>query len=141
MKKKINLKKIAMLGMAGGILMSYQQADAAPHGDSGNRYIALAGESSNTSSDQALFSQLNPETQQIYQSLSPEGKALAQKLANQSCKGQNDCKGLNSCKTTTNTCAGLGGCKGTSKGPFTDKNTAVKVAAMNMAKKRSAMMG
>jgi hypothetical protein len=140
MKKKINLKTIAMLGMASGILASYQQADAASHGNSGNPYIALAGESSNTLTEQTLYSQLNPETQQLYNSLNPEGKALALKLVNQDCKGHNDCKGLNSCATESNTCAGHGGCKGTSKAPFTDKNVAVKVAAMNMAKKRSQMM-
>ncbi len=134
-----NLKKIAILGMAGGMLMSYQQADAATNGIQGIQFVAMESESSNTLTEDALVSKLNAEGKQLYQSLSPEGKALAQKLANQSCKGQNDCKGQNSCKSETNTCAGLGGCKGTSKGPFKDKNDAVKAAAANMAKKRADM--
>jgi hypothetical protein len=84
-----------------------------------------------------LLSQLNDQARSTYQSLDAQGKALALKLANQTCKGQNDCKGLNSCKTDDNSCAGKGSCAGKSKGPFQDKNLAVKVAAMKMADKRS----
>ncbi len=87
-------------------------------------------------SESELVSKLNSEGKATFQSLDPAGKALALKLANQTCKGQNDCKGLNSCKTANNSCAGNGSCKGTSKGPFTDKNTAVKVAAKKMSDKR-----
>ena len=78
-----------------------------------------------------LKAKLNADTKKVYESLSPEGKKLALKLANQGCKGQNECKGQNACKSESNaTCAGKGGCKGTSAGKFTDKNLAVKVAAM-----------
>ena len=84
-----------------------------------------------------LLSQLNDEGKATYKSLDPAGKALALKLANQTCKGQNECKGLNSCKTEKNSCAGNGGCAGTSPGAFKDKNTAVKVAAKKMAEKRN----
>lgn len=84
-----------------------------------------------------LLNQLNAQGKATYQSLTPEGKALALKLANQSCKGQNDCKGLNACKTEKNACAGLGSCKGTSPAPFADKNDAVKVAAKKLAEKRN----
>ena len=100
--------------------------------------------SANTSSTNAgkltesqLQSQLNDQAKSTFQSMDAQGKALALKLANQDCKGQNDCKGLNSCKTEEHSCAGKGSCAGTSKGPFQDKNLAVKVAAMKMAEKRS----
>lgn len=90
-----------------------------------------------TMTESDLLNQLNAQGKATYQSLSPEGKALALKLANQTCKAHNECKGLNSCKTDTNSCAGQGGCKGKSPGPFADKNSAVKVAAQKMAEKRS----
>lgn len=141
MKKKNNLKKIAMLGMAGGILLSHQQADAAPNSNWENQYIAAEeGQSSRTMSEMDLLSKLSPDGKALYEGLNAEGKLLALKLANQTCKGHNDCKGQNSCKSEENACAGLGGCKGKSKGAFTDKNMAVKVAAMNMAKKRTELM-
>jgi hypothetical protein len=84
-----------------------------------------------------LMSQLNSQGRALFQSLSPEGKALALRLASQTCKGQNECKGLNSCKGGDNSCAGEGSCAGTSPSAFTDKNQAVKVAAKKMAEKRA----
>lgn len=153
MKKNTNLKKIALFALTGGILMAQTQANAAQNNQyyRGNQsYTADATDASMNSSmqkssnhmmsEQDLLSQLSPEGKATFQGLSPEGKALALKLANQSCKGQNECKGMNSCKSNENSCAGQGGCKGTSKGPFTDKNVAVKVAAKKMAEKRSMMM-
>ena len=86
-----------------------------------------------------LLDQLNDQAKQQYLGMSPEGKALALKLANQNCKGQNDCKGLNSCKSAENSCAGKGACKGKSQCAFKDKNLAVKVAAKKMADKRSGL--
>lgn len=102
------------------------------------RYIAEATQT-RTMSETELKAQLTPDVKATFDGLSSEGKALALKLANQTCQGKNDCKGLNSCKTAENSCAGTGACKGTTPGPFTDKNKAVKVAAKKMAEKRSAM--
>lgn len=92
-----------------------------------------------TITEEELKRQLNEAGRAMFNSLSPEGKALALKLASQSCKGQNDCKGLASCATSDHSCAGKNSCAGTTKGPFTDKNTAVKVAAQKMAEKRASM--
>lgn len=77
---------------------------------------------------------LNPQAKADYDALSPSGKALALKMANQTCSHKNDCKGQNSCKSKTNSCAGNGGCKGTAETNFKDKNLAVKAA--KMAEKR-----
>jgi hypothetical protein len=148
MKKKSNLKKLALMGMAGGVLLAQAQADAGqPQNNNyyrGNQYYTADTMSPSmkegTMSEDDLMSQINSSSKAMYQSMNKEGKDLALKLANQSCKGKNDCKGLNSCKTEDNACAGQGGCRGTSKGPFTDKNVAVKVAAKHMAEKRSMMM-
>lgn len=107
-------------------------------------YFADASTSSQPSqqfTEQTLPSKLNPAARAAFERMSPEGKTMALKLANQSCKGQNDCKGLNSCRTDKNSCAGMGSCKGTSKGPFDDKNTAVTVAAKAMAEKRMKAAG
>jgi hypothetical protein len=84
-----------------------------------------------------LLSQLNEQGKATYQRLDAAGKALALKLANQSCKGQNECKGLNSCKNNEHSCAGKGSCAGTADANYKDKNLAVKVAAMKMAEKRA----
>ncbi|MEI8365724.1 MAG: hypothetical protein WCF65_04815 [Parachlamydiaceae bacterium] len=88
-------------------------------------------------SESDLMPQLNAQGKAAYQNLDASGKALALKMANQSCKGQNECKGLNSCKTTDHACAGKGQCAGTAEKPFKDKNLAVKVAGMKMAEKRA----
>lgn len=109
---------------------------------SSKRYLADADSDTATQTqpplkESDLLNQLNPDAKATYQTLSPEGKALALKLANQSCKGLNDCKGLGSCKTDDHSCAGKNGCKGQSKCSFKDKNQAVKVAAKKMAEKRN----
>ncbi len=88
-------------------------------------------------SEDDLLLELNNEGVKQYKSLTPEGQALARELASQRCGKTNSCKGRNACKTETNSCAGKGSCKGTSKCAFSDKNVAVKVAAENMANKRS----
>lgn len=90
-------------------------------------------------SESELRAQLNDQGKSQFNSLDAEGKALALRLANQSCKGENECKGLNSCKGNGHDCAGKGSCKGTSPGPITDKNVAVKLAAAKMAEKRAKM--
>lgn len=90
-------------------------------------------------SESELKAQLNDQGKSQFNSLDAEGKALALRLANQSCKGENECKGLNSCKGNGHDCAGKGSCKGTSPGPIKDKNVAVKLAAAKMAEKRAKM--
>lgn len=143
MKKTIDLKKIALMGITGGVLIAQSQVEAAYNANQSYTTDAvdtsMQKSASKTMTEQDLLSQLNAEGKATYQGLDKEGKALALKLANQSCKGQNECKGLNSCKTEDNSCAGKGSCKGTSPGPFKDKNAAVKAAAKHMAEKRSMM--
>ena len=198
--KKSDFKKMALMGITGGVLLTSPnasvEADLADYGDSAGILIAHSGcgsgggcrssrepaqsgcasrNSSNHSgcasrstmnqgnqtygqnrgdrgyvaeneqnapaasrmlTEEELVLQLNDEGKGIYQNLDSEGKALALKLANQSCKGKNDCKGMNACKTDSNSCAGKGGCKGTSPAPFQDKNVAVKVAFKKMQEKR-----
>jgi hypothetical protein len=142
--KKTNLKKLALMGIA-GVLMAQAQGNAAQQNGSyngSNQYVAAMDsmQSSSKMSESDLLQKLSPEGKATYQSLSKEGKDLALKLANQSCQGKNGCKGMNSCKSTENACAGKAGCQGKSNGPFTDKNMAVKVAAQKMAEKRSEAM-
>lgn len=98
---------------------------------------ASKGTVERTLSESDLLSQLNEQGKASYQRLDAAGKALALKLANQTCKGLNECKGLNSCKNSEHSCAGKGACAGTSDSNFKDKNLAVKVAAMKMAEKRT----
>lgn len=131
--KKRDLKKLALLGFAGGsFLLTGCETKI---GDSANSQVV----DQQPLTENALVDSLDSKTKRIYDSLDPQGKALALQLANQTCKGQNTCKGLNSCKSASNSCAGNGGCKGTSPGPFKDKNTAVQVAAKKMAEQRKAM--
>ncbi|HEV8051711.1 MAG TPA: hypothetical protein VGP47_04385, partial [Parachlamydiaceae bacterium] len=90
-----------------------------------------------TLTESELLSQLNEQSKAAYKGLDAAGKALALKMANQSCEGKNECKGLNSCKNNEHACAGKGSCAGTAKSNFKDKNLAVKVAALKMAEKRA----
>jgi hypothetical protein len=128
--KKRDLRKIALLGIAGGLLI--QPALFAADAPASSKESVTQ----KTLTARQLYDQLSPEGKKLYDSLNDEGKTMALKLANQTCKGKNDCKGQNSCKTAENSCMGQGGCKGTSKGPFVDKNDAVKVSSMMMEAKR-----
>jgi hypothetical protein len=83
-----------------------------------------------------LLPQLSEEGKKDFSSLTPQQKQKALKMASYSCKGQNECKGQNSCANEQHSCAGKGSCQGTTKGPFTDKNQAVKAAGQRMADKR-----
>ena len=109
------------------------KASNSGYGDSQNRNGAVK----KAVTEDQLINQLNEQSKSTFKSLSPEGKALALKLASQSCKGNNECKGLNSCKSDKNSCAGQGSCAGQSSCAFKDKNTAVKVAAKKLADKRA----
>lgn len=177
---KLNFKKLALMGMAGGLLVS-AQTNANESVDTNNtseiflaagcnngcgskasrntQYTAdaergtldqqrtnvqrdmqknMSQNSSKSLTESELSSQLNANGKTAYQSLDAEGKALAQKLAAGSCKGNNECKGLSACKTATNAeCAGKNGCKGTGTAQFKDKNEAVKIAAKKMEEKRA----
>lgn len=130
MKKKSKLATIAALGLV-ACSMGQVEAQEAPS----TECVPPKPADKNK-----LLSQLDNTHAQMYNSMDCEGQNLAMQLAHQGCKGKNACKGLNSCKSKKSSCAGLGGCKGTSKGPFTDKNKAVEVANMYMAKKRQAAM-
>jgi hypothetical protein len=161
--KKQDLKKLALLGLAGGALVA-AQAEAVPQtpqrtgrqiaqtcsGPGGCPGTTNSNSNPGTQAPKAnavapaktngnFVSELNPEAKSMYDSMDAEGKALVQKLAEQTCAGQNDCKGLNSCKSDKNSCQGQGACQGQSKGPFKDKNQAVKVANQHMQQKRAKM--
>lgn len=133
--KRSDLKKLAMMGLLAGMACSCGVDNS--RGASSSNYSDVA--EADTMDEQELMAKLDDNGKRLYSSLSPEGKKLALQLANQSCKGKNTCAGLNSCATQEHSCMGKGTCKGTSKGPFTNKNDAVKVAAMHMAQKRQEM--
>lgn len=87
-----------------------------------------------------LYGLVNTKTWQLYQSLDPVGKALALKIASQTCNNQNDCKHQNACQTASNPCAGKGDCKAKSKCNMSDKNIAVKIAAQVMEERRKGLL-
>lgn len=139
--KKLNRNHLALAGLAAGLVLAgCETASTAPKTQTSapqNQTQTSAPQKKLTEQD--LFAQLSPEAKGTYQDLDAEGKKLALQLANQSCAGKNSCAGLNSCASDKNSCAGHGSCQGTSKGPFTDKNEAVKVAAMHMDAKRQGL--
>ena len=132
--KKSDLKKLALLGIAGTISMTCVSCGDMQR----SKNASSEKEQTKLTADQ-LVAKLDPETKAVYNNLDSEGKDLALKLANQSCKGQNTCKGLNSCQSSDHTCAGKGSCAGTSATNFKNKNDAVKVAAKHMAEKRAGL--
>ena len=137
--RKFDFKKLALMGITGGVMCATQVSADQPTTNMDNR-SATPNIPTPAKIDEAHFlKKLTPESKEMYMKMSPEGKALALKLANQGCTGKNDCKGLNSCTSANNTCAGKGGCKGTSPGPFTDMNKAVQVANKHMQEKRTKM--
>jgi len=89
--------------------------------------------------EQELLRELNDNGIRMYKSLSPEGKALALKVASNSCKGSNECKNLNACRSEKNSCAGKGDCAGKGICAVSDKNLAVKLVYDKMNAKRANM--
>lgn len=146
MKKRANLTKLAVLGMTSGALAAAPCSAACPDDRQAlNRVDAPPKDATpirtpKLMTEAELMPLLSIEARACYIIMDAEGRALALKLASQTCHGQNDCKGLNSCAERYNTCAGLGTCKGTSPGPFDDKNMAVETAAKYMRDKRLRMM-
>ena len=156
---KNDLKKLALLGLAGGMIIS-QNVYADDKNDkkltqvnqgkvdyknkslddiindvsSGNLQYHLM-------SEEELLEELDANGKRIYDSLTPEGKKLAIDTASNICSGNNKCKGLNACKSDKNECAGQGSCKGQSRCAITDKNLAVQLAAQRMEEKRNEANG
>ncbi|WP_166157045.1 hypothetical protein [Neochlamydia sp. AcF84] len=165
--KKRDLKKLALLGLAGGMMLSQSVHAQQP---SSRTYLTLLaavstpGKSSppsapSTATTQAevdpnagnlgyhlmdeeeLLLELNEEGQQNYQALDVANKKLAQQVASARCGNTNQCKGLNACKTDKHECAGQGSCKGQGKCAIADKNLAVKLVYDKMMKKRALANG
>jgi len=88
---------------------------------------------------QTLLAQLDQAHQDMFNEMDCEGQNMAIKMANQTCKGKNACQGLNACASSKNECQGKGSCKGTATKPFANKNDAVDVANMQMAKRMGSM--
>lgn len=155
--KKHDLKKLALMGMISGAMLSKDPlAAAAPSKTTPAKPAVETTQSAETVDAQIkqnnesnmnyrlmdedeLLLELSPEGEADYNSLNPEGKKLALYVASQMCNGTNQCKGLNACKTDNNDCAGKGACKGQGKCAFSDKNLAVKVVKEKMKAKRSAL--
>lgn len=155
--KKHDLKKLALLGLISGAMLSKDPLAAAtaqkpqaakPAAQTQTTPNAVDAEikANNESNmnyhlmtEDELLLELSPEGEADYNSLTPEGKKMALRVASQMCNGTNECKGLNACKTDNNDCAGKGACKGQGKCAFSDKNLAVKVVKEKMKAKRAAL--
>lgn len=136
MNKK-ELKKIALLGLSAGLLVTNVQAASAEKDLSPTSSKEDIQQGYHLMSEAELKEKLNPEGIKLYDSLDAEGKALARSVASQRCQGMNQCKGLNACKTDKNACQGKGECKGQGKCVIMDKNNAVKLVHDKMKDKRS----
>ena len=145
--KKNEIKKIALLGLTTGFLIS-SQLQGAEVQDKAKPAKGVSGTSLDMNegnvgyhlmTEDELLVELNDKGAALYKSLDPKGRELARQVASQRCNNTNECKGLNACQTDKNDCAGKGDCKGKGKCAFSDKNLAVKTAAekVKMADKRS----
>lgn len=152
--KKRDLKRLALLGIAGGIALS-QSAEANETSDYFEIQVSslLAANDISTKSasnnldpnagnlgyhlmdEDELLLELNAEGQKMYNSLDLNNKKLAREVASARCNGSNACKGLNACKTERNSCVGKGDCKGQSICAIADKNLAVRLVYNKMTKK------
>ena len=140
MKKK-ELRKIALLGLSSGLLMTNLQAVVAEKDLAPTASKEEIESGYHLMTDAELREKLDPEGIKLYDSLDEEGKSLARKVASQRCQGMNECKGLNACKTDKNSCQGKGGCKSQGKCVVLDKNQAVKLVHDKMQEKRSKLNG
>lgn len=142
------MKKIALLGLSTGFLIS-SQLNAATATTDKDKAPTVKGATAVDLNDgnagyklmteDELLMELTDQGAAQYKALDPKGKELARYVASQRCNNTNECKGLNACQTDKNDCAGKGACKGKGKCAFSDKNLAIKVVAdkMKMADKRS----
>lgn len=142
---KSKLKKFALMGMAGGLMLSNPNpVEANITQDSGSivaagcggskagcggarsskrPYIAAEDQQTNQPtqknvkpiSENELLSKLDAEGKSTYKNLSPEGKALALRMAGEFCNGRDTCGG------------------------YKDYNEVVKAAAKKMGEKRGMM--
>lgn len=144
MKKK-DLRKLAIIGLSSGLLISTQVNAASTPPAKTTAQLSQSDSNNNNDgnlgyhdmSEDELLLELSPEGAEMYNSLTPEGKELARKVASMRCNKTNSCKGLNACQTATNSCAGKGACRNTGKCAIGDKNLAVKLARDKMAQKRA----
>lgn len=145
--KKCDLKKLALMGLSSGLLITSQLHATAPtlktslsqtpkeHKDNNDGNVGY-----HVMSEDELLLELNDDGITQYKSLDAKGKELALKVASMRCNGTNQCAGLNACQTDKNDCAGKGKCQGQGKCAISDKNLAVKLVYDKMAKKRAGMM-
>lgn len=164
MKRK-DLKKIALLGLTGGITL-VQSAQANENSDDlKNRYSTLLANNTLTTkskvsssaqttpnpndgnlgyhlmSEDELLLELNQDGQRMYNEMDPANKRLALEVASGRCANTNLCGGLNACKTDKNDCAGKASCKGNGKCGIADKNLAIRLVYTKMMKKRNTANG
>lgn len=152
--KKQDLKKLALLGVTGGLLLTHSTAAFGASADT-TPSTKASSENENTDSkgsdgedpndsnlnyhlmtEQELKLELNEEGLKMYNSLDEKGKELAREVASMRCAASNPCAHLNACKTAKNDCAGKSECKGTGKCAISDKNLAVKLVYDKMKAKR-----
>lgn len=145
---KNDMKKLALLGLIGGTLVSQgafaADATTSKKGEVGSKDKSI--EELNAQNvgyhlytEDELLLELNDEGAKMFKSLTPEGKKLALEVASSRCNGTNECKGLNGCQTANNACAGKGACKGQGKCAIADKNLAVKLVRDKLAKERAGL--
>jgi hypothetical protein len=154
--KKRDLKKLALMGLTGGIALSNSaQANEFPSSQHLNIFLAAASTSTSTlksdpndgnlgyhlMNEDELLLELNEEGQRQYHAMDNANKKLAREVASARCGNTNQCKGLNACKTETHACAGKGSCKAQGKCAIADKNLAVKLVYDKMMKKRAEANG
>lgn len=137
--KKHDFKKLALLGICAGALISSNSLSADANADAKIKENNEANMNYHLMTEDELLLELSPEGEALYNSLDAEGKNLARHTASQMCSGTNLCMGLNACKTDKNECAGKGACKALGKCAFSDKNLAVRVVADKMKAKRKAL--
>jgi hypothetical protein len=126
---KKNLKKSVVVGVCTAAFMSAQVAAFA----GSTPQSGQVGDMAMTSSEQEFANKLSGSSKDTFMKMNSDDRAMAMKIANHSCKGQNSCKGQGGCKTDANSCRGKNSCKG--KGAC--KSTADQ--AVKMAQKRHSM--
>lgn len=151
--KKCDLNRLALLGVASGLIVLCQSTASAAESQAPDQ-TKSADKSADKKADKnndknaddgnlgyhlytedELLLELNDQGIALYNSLDAKGKALARYVASQRCNSTNVCQGLNACATDKNPCAGKGPCKAQGKCAIADKNLAVKIVADKLAKK------
>lgn len=135
---KKDLAKLAMIGLASGMMVSCQPQNSNQQKNQDGTQKAPMEKVEMGTQVKNFSSKLDNKAKRLFDKMNKDEQTKAMKRAAESCKGVNGCKGLGGCKTADHTCKGYNSCKGQG-GCSVTPSEAVELMSQQMGQKRSNM--